>query len=73
MMRLKLKIVYLSAWYFLELKIVKNGYCRNGGFIFASDLGVSFLGIPKWMVGGFLKKGLWVVSLYTYFRGVGLH
>ena len=28
---------------FLGLKIVKNGYCGNDGFIFAWDLGVIFL------------------------------
>ena len=36
---------------FLWLKIVKNGYWGNGGFIFAWDLGIS-----KWVVSGFLEK-----------------
>ena len=35
--------------------MVKNGYCRNDGFISAWDLGVIFLGIPKWVFGGFLE------------------
>ena len=36
--------------------MVKNGYCGNDGFISAWDLGVIFLGIPKWLFGGFLEN-----------------
>ena len=36
--------------------MVKNGYCRNDGFIFARDLGAIFLGISKWVFGGFLEN-----------------
>ena len=35
--------------------MTKNGYYGNDGFIFAWDLGVIFLGIWNWVVGGFLK------------------
>ena len=41
---------------FLVLKIVKNGNCRNWGFIFAWDLGVIFLGIPNLKIFGFWKN-----------------
>ena len=34
--------------------MIKNGYCGNDGFIFAWDLGASFLGILNWVVSGFL-------------------
>ena len=58
--------------------MTKNGYYRNDGFIFAWDLGVIFLGIRNWAIGGFLKMFYFdlglkvviekcVVSLYTYF------
>ena len=61
--------------------MVKNGYCRNDGFIFAWDLGVIFFRHTKfgdWPVfktlffnfsfQGVMKKVL-VVSLCTYFKG----
>ena len=32
------------------------GITGMGGFIFAWYLGVIFLGIPKWVAGGFLEK-----------------
>ena len=32
------------------------GYYGNDGFIFAWDLGVIFLGIRNWEIGGFSKK-----------------
>ena len=51
-MWLKLKVMHL---FFLDLKIVKNGYCGNDGFIFAWDLGVIFSGIPNLVIGQFLK------------------
>ena len=51
------------------------GYFRNEGLNFAWDLGVIFLGVPNWEIGGFSKKkiekkeNVWVVSLYTYLKG----
>ena len=36
--------------------MVKNVYCGNDGFIFAWDLGSSFLGVPNWVIGEFSKK-----------------
>ena len=36
--------------------MVKNGYCGNDGFIFAWDLGVIFLSVPNWEIGGFSKN-----------------
>ena len=51
-MWLKLKVMHL---FFLDLKIVKNGYCGNDGFIFAWDLGVIFSGIPNLVIGQFLN------------------
>ena len=32
------------------------GYYGNHGFIVAWDIGVIFLGIPNWVIDGFLKK-----------------
>ena len=40
---------------FYGLKIVKNGFCGNDGFIFAWDLGVIFLGIPIFKIFRFLE------------------
>ena len=57
------------------------GITGMGGFIFAWDLGVIFLGIPKWVAGGFLEKivGLKGVIekcvgcfLVYFFRGAGV-
>ena len=41
---------------FLELKIVKNGYCGNGVLFFAWDLGVIFLSIQIFWDLRFRKK-----------------
>ena len=32
------------------------GYYGNGGLNFAWDLGVIFLGVPAWVIGGFSKN-----------------
>ena len=65
---------------FLGLKIDKNGYCGNDGFIFTWDLGVIFLGMLNFKSLRFQKnffKNLGLkgviekcvgVSFYTYFR-----
>ena len=56
-MRLKLKIVYLFLWYFLKLKIVKNGVLWEWGFYFCLRFKRQFFGHTKlgdWWV--FLKK-----------------
>ena len=41
-MLLRLKMYIRSHDTFLWLKIVRNGYCGNDGFIFAWDLSVIF-------------------------------
>ena len=36
--------------------MTKNGYYGNGGLNLAWHLGANFLGIPNWVIGGFLEK-----------------
>ena len=56
----------MFAWYFFRVKIVKNGYCGNDGFIFALDLGVNFLGLPNFKILRFRKKKffIWVLRFH---------
>ena len=46
-MRLKLKIVYFFLWYFLKLKIVKNGVLWEWGFYFCFRFKRQFFGHTK--------------------------
>ena len=53
----------------LELKIVKNRYSGNGGFIFAWDLRVIFLGIPSFKISKKIIFLLWVLRRHrTMYR-----
>ena len=55
-MRLRLKSYICSHDTFLGLKIVKNGYCGNDGFIFAWVLGVIFLCVLNFKILRFPKN-----------------
>ena len=37
------------------------GIAGIGGFIFAWDLSVIFLGVPNWEIGGFSKKNFFLI------------
>ena len=48
--------------------MVKNGYYRNNDFIFAWDLGVTFLVVPNWVIRlkGVMEKCVGCFHLYLF-------
>ena len=52
---------------FLELKIAKNGYCRNGVLFFAWDLGVILLSIPNFRISRF-RFFFFLIQIFRYHR-----